>query len=46
LWVTAKKANCELKLVKANQKIVDLFLMSNLASILEGHGEYLGLTPD
>jgi anti-sigma B factor antagonist len=46
LWVTAKKANCELKLVKANQKIIDLFLMSNLASILEGHEEYLGLTPD
>jgi len=46
LWVTAKKANCELKLVKANQKIIDLFLMSNLASILEGHGEYLGFTPD
>jgi anti-sigma B factor antagonist len=46
LWVTAKKANCELKLVKANQKILDLFLMSNLASILEGHQEYLGLTPD
>ena len=46
LWITAKKANCELKLVKANQKIVDLFLMSNLASILEGHEEYLGLTPD
>jgi anti-sigma B factor antagonist len=46
LWVTGKKANCELKLVKANQKIIDLFLMSNLASILEGHEEYLGLTPD
>jgi len=46
LWVTAKKANSELKLVKANQKIIDLFLMSNLASILEGHEEYLGLTPD
>ena len=46
LWVTAKKANCDLKLVKANHKIIDLFLMSNLASILEGHEEYLGLTPD
>jgi anti-sigma B factor antagonist len=46
LWVTAKKGSCELKLVKANQKIIDLFLMSNLASILEGHQEYLGLTPD
>jgi anti-sigma B factor antagonist len=46
LWVSAKKAKHELKLANANQRIVDLFLMSNLAPIFEGHDDYLGVTPD
>ena len=45
-WVSAKKAKHELKLANANQRIVDLFLMSNLAAIFQGHDEYLGATPD
>jgi anti-sigma B factor antagonist len=45
-WVSAKKVNCKLKLANANQKIIDLFLMSNLAPIFEGRDEYLGATPD
>ncbi|HEY4951595.1 MAG TPA: STAS domain-containing protein [Candidatus Acidoferrales bacterium] len=45
-WVSAKKANCQLKLANANQRIMDLFLMSNLAPIFEGRSEYLGATPD
>jgi anti-sigma B factor antagonist len=46
LWVAAKKAHHELRLSNANQRIINLFLMSNLAAILEGRNEYLGLTPD
>jgi len=46
LWVTSKKGNCQLKLTNANQRIVDLFIMSNLSRILEGHEDYLGVTPD
>jgi anti-sigma B factor antagonist len=46
LWVSAKQAKHQLKLVNANQRITDLFLMSNLAPIFEGHDEYLGVTPD
>jgi anti-sigma B factor antagonist len=46
LWVTAKQAKHELKIVNANQRIIDLFLMSNLAPIFSGHDEYLGVTPD
>jgi len=46
LWVTSKKNRCQLKVVHANQRIIDLFLMSNLAPILEGHEEYLGVMPD
>jgi anti-sigma B factor antagonist len=46
LWVTSKKSNCQLKLTNANQRIVDLFIMSNLSRILEGHEDYLGVTPD
>jgi anti-sigma B factor antagonist len=45
-WVSAKKAKHELRLANANERIVDLFLMSNLAPIFEGHDEYLGVTPD
>jgi anti-sigma B factor antagonist len=45
-WVSAKRAKHQLKLANANQRIVDLFLMSNLAAIFEGHDEYLGVTPD
>jgi hypothetical protein len=26
-WVSAKKAKCELKIVNANKRIIDLFLM-------------------
>jgi anti-anti-sigma factor len=46
MWVSARQAKHELKLANSNQRIVDLFLMSNLAPILEGREEYLGLTPD
>ena len=45
-WVSAKRAKHQLKLANANQRIVDLFLMSNLAPIFEGHDDYLGVTPD
>jgi anti-sigma B factor antagonist len=45
-WVSSKKADCQLTLTNANQRIVDLFLMSNLAPIFEGRSEYLGATPD
>jgi anti-sigma B factor antagonist len=45
-WVSAKKEKSQLKIVNANKRIIDLFLMSNLAPILEGHQEFLGITPD
>ena len=46
LWVAAKKEKHELKITNANKRIIDLFLMSNLGSIFEGHHDYLGATPD
>jgi anti-sigma B factor antagonist len=45
-WVSAKRTKHQLKLANAHQRIVDLFLMSNLAPIFEGHDDYLGVTPD
>jgi anti-sigma B factor antagonist len=45
-WVSAKKEKSQLKIMNANKRIIDLFLMSNLAPILEGHQEFLGITPD
>jgi hypothetical protein len=38
--------SAKLKVFNANKRIIDLFLMSNLAPILEGHEEFLGITPD
>jgi anti-sigma B factor antagonist len=46
LWVSSKREKCEFKVINANKRIVELFLMSNLAPIFEGHKEYLGMTPD
>lgn len=46
LNVSTRMASCELKLINLNQRIKELLRLTNLASILEGHDEYLGLTPD
>ncbi len=46
LYVSTRRASCELKLINLNQRIKELLRLTNLASILEGHEEYLGLTPD
>jgi anti-sigma B factor antagonist len=46
LYVTAKRQNCGLKLVNLSQRLQQLFRLTNLASVFEGHEEFLGHTPD
>jgi anti-sigma B factor antagonist len=46
LYISCKRGGCELKLVNLTQRLKDLFHMTNLASVFEGHGDiadYRGL---
>jgi len=42
LWMTGKKANCELKVANLTPRIKDLFVLTNISSIFEG-GEHFGM---
>ena len=46
IYVSAKRANCKLKLINLNQRIKELLRVTRLAALLEGHEELLGMTPD
>lgn len=46
VWITAKRAGCELRLINLNKRIRDLFRITNLGKVFEGHEDYLGMTPD
>ena len=42
LWVNAKKNNCDLKLIRLNERVKELLRLSNLGT-LEGDQDYFGL---
>jgi anti-sigma B factor antagonist len=46
LYFSAKRQNSKLKLINLNQRLQELFRLSHLASVFEGHEEFLGFTPD
>jgi anti-sigma B factor antagonist len=46
LYFSAKRQNSRLKLINLNQRLQELFRLSHLASVFEGHEEFLGFTPD
>lgn len=46
LYVSAKRQRCGLKLINLNQRLQELFRITKLASVFEGHQDYLGYTPD
>jgi anti-sigma B factor antagonist len=46
LFFSAKRQNCRLKLVNLNQRLQELFRLTKLASVFEGHEDFLGYTPD
>jgi anti-sigma B factor antagonist len=43
LWVSTKKAGCQLKLVNLSERIKELLRVTNLSKIFEGDMEYLGM---
>jgi anti-sigma B factor antagonist len=46
LYVSAKRQHCELKLINLNQRLKQLFRLTQMASVFEGHEDLLGVTPD
>jgi len=46
LYLSAKRQHCGLKLIKMNERLQELFRITKLASVFEGHGDFLGYTPD
>jgi anti-anti-sigma factor len=46
LYLSARRQNCTLKLVNLNQRLRELFRITKLASVFEGHEDFLGHTPD
>jgi len=46
IYRSARRQECEMKLVNLNQRLKELFRITNLAKIFEGHEDMLGMTPD
>ena len=46
LFFSAKRQNCRLKLVNLNERLKELFRLTKLASVFEGHEDFLAYTPD
>jgi anti-sigma B factor antagonist len=46
IYLSARRQKRELKLINLNQRVKELFRITNMAKIFEGHEEMLGLTPD
>jgi anti-sigma B factor antagonist len=46
LYLSARRQERELKLINLNQRLKELFRITNLAKVFEGHEEMLGVTPD
>jgi anti-sigma B factor antagonist len=46
IYLSARRQECELKLINLNQRLKELFRLTKLAQVFEGHEEMLGMTPD
>jgi anti-sigma B factor antagonist len=46
IYLTARRQECELGLINLNQRLKELFRITKLATIFEGHEDMLGMTPD
>jgi anti-sigma B factor antagonist len=45
-YVSTKSAGCKLRLINLSQRLKELFSITRLAPLFEGHEDMLGLTPD
>jgi anti-anti-sigma factor len=46
VYLSAKRQHCGLKLINLNRRLQELFRITKLASVFEGHEDFLGYTPD
>jgi anti-sigma B factor antagonist len=46
LYLSARRQHCELKLINLSPRLKQLFRLTNLAKVFEGHEDMLGVTPD
>jgi anti-sigma B factor antagonist len=46
IYVSARRQECELKLIHLNERLKQLFRITQMAKIFEGHEDMLGMTPD
>ena len=46
IYLSARRQECELKLIHLNQRLKELFRITNMAKTFEGHEDMLGMTPD
>jgi anti-sigma B factor antagonist len=46
VYLSAKRQHCDLRLANLNQRLKELFRLTRLAKVFEGHEEMLGMTPD
>ncbi len=46
IYVSARRQECELKLINLNERLKHLFRITQLAKVFEGHDDMLGMTPD
>jgi len=46
IYLSARRQQCQLKLINLNQRLKELFRITKLAAVFEGHDDMLGMTPD
>jgi anti-sigma B factor antagonist len=46
LYLSARRQDCEFRLINLNQRLKELFRLTKLATVFEGHEDMLGITPD
>jgi len=46
IYLSARRQQCQLKLINLNQRLKQLFRITKLAAVFEGHDDMLGMTPD
>ena len=46
LYVSARRQKCGLKLINLSARLQELFRITKLSAIFQGHEDFLGYTPD
>jgi anti-sigma B factor antagonist len=46
IYVSARRQQCQLRLINLNQRLKELFRLTHMAKVFDGHEDMLGMTPD